>query len=136
MKYMPKDMIDELKSDIEYGKIWGLKLVKTPIKVIENNRYSQMFDVSRPITKFDDECFYLKTRRCIPHCLEGTYSGGAKYYEPDYAIPDDIYEECEAYYSAFNYYDGNTLRSTVEIPNAVNKIDEIKITEYEVIRSY
>lgn len=135
MKYMPKEVQDELKLDIKNGKIWGLKLIKTPIHTVERNVYAQIFDCPREIVGFDDNCFYLKTRRCEPHYLEGTYNP-VSYYESDFSIPDDIYEECEAYYQAFNYYDGNILKSITEIGNPVNETDRIQETVYEVIRSY
>lgn len=135
MKYMPKDMIKDLKSDIKNGKIWGLKLVKTTTEVIQNNCYAQLYLEPREIVSFDDNCFYLKTRINQPHYLSGTYNP-VDYYSPDYSIPDDIYTNAEAYYNAFSYYDGHYLKSIQEIPNAVNANDQIQITEYEVIRSY
>lgn len=45
-------------------------------------------------------------------------------------------EGCEAYYGAFSYYDGNILKSTTEIPMAVDPEKSVLTDEFEVIRSY
>lgn len=132
---MRKEMQEELKKDVESGMIWGLRLVKTPVEAIKNNTCAMMFEESRPISGFDEKCFYLATRYKDRHYLPGTYDG-KNYVLPDYSIPTDFYTEAEAYYSAFDYYDGNILRSTTEITAAVDPKDIIQITEYEVIRSY
>lgn len=132
---MKKEIQEQLKYDIAKGKIWGLRLVKTPIEAIKTNCYGLIFEESREIVGFDEEKFYLKTRYREPTYLPGTFDG-KNYAVPDYSLPTDIYSDVEAYYSAFNYYDGDILRAVCKIPAAVNPKDSIKITEYEVIRSY
>ena len=113
MLYMVKEMQDELMQDIRDGKVFGLKLIKHPVEVIENNRDHEMFGVAREIIAYDDEKFFLRTKS-----IAGRYI------------------DCEGYYSAFNYYDGDILRKIEEFPNVVDEKDSIKVTEYEVLRSY
>lgn len=134
MIFMEEEMQRDLKKDIQSGRIAGLNLVKVKNEVIMDNSYAQMYFVDREVCGFDDEKVYLKTRKMEPHYHTNAYDG-KNYIKPDYATPDG-YFECEAYYSAFNYYDGDILRSTVEIPSAVGEEDRISITEYEVLRSY
>ena len=135
MNYMAKEIQDELKRDIQDGKIWGLKLVSTSVDVLKRDQYALIFGEPREIVGFDNECFYLRTRYSESHYLPGSYDG-KNYVVADYSIPTQTYFNAEAYYKAFNYYDGNILRSTTEIKNAVNPKDIIQITEYQVIRSY
>ncbi len=117
MVYMQNEMIESLKKDIREGKIWGLKLVKHPCEVIRNNTHGDIFNIVREIVDADDQCFYLRT-----NCR---HADGKAY----------LYD-CEAYYEAFSYYDGDILRSILNIPAAVDEKDAIQITEYEVLRSY
>lgn len=134
MIFMQEEMQRDLKKDIQSGKIAALCLVRTNNAVIRDNTYAQMYFVDREVCGFDDEKFYLKTKKMEPHYHTDAYDG-KNYRKPDYATPDG-YFECEAYYAAFNYYDGDILRSVVEIPAAVKDEDRISITEYEVLRSY
>lgn len=135
MDFMTKEMQEKLKKDIITGKIYGLKLVSTPIEAIRRNQYAKIFEEVRPVVEADDERFILLTRRQEPHYLPGTYDGTGHYFA-DFSIPDQKYCDAEAYYSAFDYYDGHTLKSIVNIPSAVNEKDRIQITVYEVVRSY
>lgn len=135
MNFMQKEMQEELKKDILSGKIYGLKLIKTPIEAIRNNRYSLMFGEIREIVNANETCFYLKTRVMEPHYLKGT-SNGVDYSISDFSIPTQNYVNCEGYYSAFENYDGHILQAISEVPNAVNEKDIAQITEYEVIRGY
>ena len=80
-------MIEKLKTDITGGKIAALKLINTDIEVIKNNRDGLMFGVYRDVNKISDDYFTLKT-----------WSNGK--------IVD-----CEAYYTAFDYYDGKFLKA-------------------------
>lgn len=128
------EMQNEFKKDLQDGKIFGLRLVKTPSEVFENNVYGKMFIQTREITGFDEEKFFLKTKRMTPCFYPGSYDG-LNYKMPDYGKPNG-YVECEAYFNAFDYYDGDILRSTTEISAAVDKKDCIQVTEYQVIRSY
>ena len=77
----------DIKIDITAGKVTALKLIHTDIEVIRNNKYGLMFGVYRDINKVSDDYFTLKT-----------WAKGK--------IVD-----CEAYYSAFDYYDGKILKS-------------------------
>lgn len=134
MIFMQEEMQRDLKKDIQSGKIAALRLVKTKNAVIRDNLYAQMYFADREVCGFDNEKFYLKTKKMEPHYHTGAYDG-KNYRKPDYSISDG-YCECEAYYAAFSYYDGDILRSVVEIPAAVKDEDRINITEYEVLRSY
>lgn len=133
MKYMQKEMREQLMQDIQSGKIWGLKLVKTHVEAIRSNAYADVYLIPREIVKWDNEKFYVKTRRNIP---EYKNYNGIDYVEPSCKEKTEEFELCEGYYNAFDYYDGNILRGIDEIPMAVNPEDQIQITEYEVIWSY
>ena len=135
MKFVQEEMQNDFKKDLKEGKIFGLRLVKTDNEVIKRNVYAEVFDTILEITRFDENKFYTLIRRREPHYIIGSYNG-RDYQIPDYSIPTFDYEETEGYFSAFNYYDGNVLRATVDIPAAVDPKDSLKITEYEVIRSY
>ena len=113
MVYMEKKMQDELMQDIQEGKIFGLRLIEHPIAIIQNNVDAEMFGIVREIIDCDKEKFFLKTKS-----IAGQYF------------------DCEAYYAAFNYYDGDILRKIEEFPNVVDEKDSVKVTEYEVLRSY
>ena len=114
MIFVPEGMLEQLKIDINEGKIWGLRLVKSPVAVIEDNKYADMFGIVREIVNPTDDGFSLKTKR------------------------NDIcgWCECEAYYSAFSYYDGDILRAVDNYSAVVDEKDAIQITEYEVLWSY
>lgn len=133
MKYMQKEMLEQFMQDLHDGKIWGLRLVKTPINAIHNNAYGDIFGIPRQIVKSDNEKFYMLSRRNKPY-----FSGynGIDYVEPHCKEKTDIYAKTEAYYSAFNYYDGCTLQSITEVQSPVNEDKSVLITEYEIIRSY
>ena len=130
---MQKEMQVDLKKDVESGKIFGLRLIKTDNEVIEHDCYAEMFETVREIVGFDDRRFYLKTRMRDPHYLG---YNGVEYTIPDFAVSSFKYSDCEAYYETFNYYDGNILRSVNEFPAAVNEEDKVSVTEYEVIWGY
>lgn len=127
MDWMEKEMIDQLKTDIQTHKLMGLKLMKTGIDVTKHNVYADIFDKYLPITGFDEEKFYLEARLNIP--VQKDYDG-RNYKEPIDHISTDICETLEAYYEAFNFYDGHILRSVVEIPAAVKLEDRVKVNEY------
>lgn len=114
MIFVPEDMLEQLKADAESGKIWGLRLVKSPVAVIEDNVYADMFGVVREIVKVTKDGFSLRTKR------------------------NDISGECdcEAYYGAFSYYDGDILRAVDHYSSVVNEKDGVQVTEYEVLWSY
>ena len=133
MVYMQEEMIESLKKDIQEGKIWGLRLIKTPVEVIQDNSYAMMFNVVREITGFDDDKFFLKTKRNVPAYYE--YKN-YDYQKPGGHVSSERYFDCEAYYQAFSYYDGDILRSILNIPAAVDEKDAIQIAEYEVLKSY
>lgn len=82
-----------LKEDIRSGKITKLMLVSTDIDVIRENRDAMIYNVPREISNVYDDHFTLKTERCKDH------------------MPTGIYEDLEAYYTAFSNYDGNILTS-------------------------
>lgn len=125
---------ERLKRDIQSGEITALELIYTDNPVIEDNRYAQMYLTPRRITRFDDNKFYMDTIR----------TDLQTYYEPvngDWRQVDVVEgydmapkEESEAYYSAFYYYDGDTIRHREEIPNAVYQRDRFKKTIYKVRR--
>ena len=122
-----------LKKDIQEGKIWGLRLIKTPTEVIRDNSYAMMFNIVREISGFDEKKFFLKTKRNVPSYFD--YKN-YEYQKPDGYVTTDNYCECEAYYGAFNYYDGNILRSTQYFPSCINEEDQVQVTEYEVLHIY
>lgn len=80
-------MIEQLKNDVISGRINYLKLIDTDIEVIKDNKYAMMFGVYREVMNRNDNWFSLKT-----------YAHG-------------IILEAEAYYTAFDYYDGTILKS-------------------------
>lgn len=86
-------MIEKLKQDIESGKVTKLMLIETDADIIKNNRDGMMYKVIRDIIRHDNNSFTLKTERCINHMPSGSYC------------------DCEAYYTAFNFYDGKILKS-------------------------
>lgn len=133
MKYMQKEMREQFMQDIQSGKIWGLKLVKTQVEAIRSNAYADVYLIPREIVKWDNEKFYVKTRRNIP---EYKNYNGIDYVVPHCKEKTEQFELCESYYNAFDYYDGNILRGIDEIPMAVNPEDSVQITEYEIIWSY
>lgn len=110
---MIMEMQDQLRSDVENGIIAGLRLIKTDNEVIKSNRDADIYKVFRPIVASDENCFYVETK---------TAKGD--------------YLDLEAYYGAFDYYDGDILRAVTQIPSAVYKEDMILTDEWEVIRSY
>lgn len=101
-------MIEKLKQDIMTGKIRSLTMVSTNIDTIRHNCYAMMFNVSREISRCDDDRFYLLTERCTP-----SYSNynGTDYRMPDGSAATGNFVDCEAYYTAFDYYDGKVLKS-------------------------
>ena len=135
MDELINEMIQELKDDIENGKLYGLKLVKTSNEVIKRNLYGEMYEVIREIVGFDNEKFYLRTKLREPRFITGSCNG-TEYCIPDYSISSNRYCDCEAYYNAFNFYDGNILRCVLNFPDAINKKDSVIVDEYQVIRSY
>lgn len=133
MNWMQKEMQEQLMQDIQNHKIWGVRLIKTPIEAIRSNAYADAFMVPREIIDYDEEKFYVKTRRNIPY---RSHYNGIDYVSPHCKEKTDQYEACEGYYSAFDYYDGNILRGIDYIPAAVNPEDQVQITEYEVLWCY
>ena len=83
----------------------------------------------------DDKCFFLKTKLRDPYYLKNEYNG-KDYCMPKHSRPLEKYSDIEGYYTAFNYYDGDILRSTEEFPAAVDPKDAVSITEYEVLWCY
>lgn len=132
MIYMQKEIIEQFKHDIQNGTVKALKLIKEPTEVIRNNCYALIFDTIRPIVKFDDKRFYLRTQ-----LMNAGYSSynGIDYMIPDRCEPTGKYEDLEAYYDAFDYYDGEILRKT-EVFSSVNnqETDQIHVTEYRVFK--
>ena len=133
MNYMQKEMREQLMQDIQSGKIWGLRLVKTHVDAIRTNAYADIYLIPREIVKWDDKKFYVKTRRNLPY-----YSNynGIDYVTPHCKEKTDEYVLSEGYFDAFEYYDGNILRGIDYIPAAVNPDDQVQITEYEVLWCY
>ena len=127
MNWMEEEMNHDFKKDIQNGKIWGLKLIRSPIAVIEDNHYADIFNVAREIVGCDEEKFYLRTRRNKPKYID--YKN-YEYQAPIGSNPTDNWVDYEGYFGAFDFYDGNILRASV-------KDDDIPIcTEYEVIHAY
>ena len=133
MKYMQKEMQEQFKEDILSGKIWGLRLVKTPNDVIRNNAYADIYGIPRQIVNADENKFYLKTRINDPY--RSQYNG-RDYVAPTCLRKTEEHELLEAHYDGFDYYDGSCVQSSVEIPAAVNSEDIVLISEQEVIWSY
>lgn len=135
MDDMIKEMIEQFISDLEKGKIFGLQLIRSENDAVKRNCYADIYQTVREIVGFDNEKFYLRTRLSDPYYLQGS-TNGSDYCLPDYSIPSDEWYNAEAYFSAFDYYDGNTLRSIQKFPAAVIEKDSVVVTEYKVIRSY
>jgi hypothetical protein len=110
MNWMEEEMIEELKKDIQSKRIKGLKLIKTPVEVIRNNVHAEIYKAPRRVVMPGKNLFYLETR-----CADGSF----------YCA--------EAWYDAFDYYDGKILRNTQKFDKCVYPEDEIKVTEYEVL---
>ena len=87
--------MNQLKKDIESGRVKELMLIKTDFDVIKSNRDAMIYKVPRKIVSHNKYTFSLETERC------------------KYGKPLDEYCLCEAYYTAFNYYDGKILKSEV-----------------------
>ena len=140
MLLMEKELQDQqviasadLKKDIQEGKIWGLRLIKTPVEVIRDNSYAMLFNMVREISGFDDEKFFLRTKQNNPVYYD--YKN-YDYQKPNGYVSGDEYCECEAYYRAFNYYDGNILRASEYFSSCINEEDQNQVTEYEVLHIY
>ena len=133
MIFVPDEMKEQLINDIKEGKIWGLRLIKTPTEVIRDNSYAMMFNIVREISGFDEEKFFLRTKRNVPCYID--YKN-YEYQKPNGYVSTDECYEAEAYFQAFEYYDGDILRSTQYFPSCINKEDQVQIIEYEVLRSY
>lgn len=82
-----------LHEDILTGKVTQFKLIATDIDVIRKNRDAMIYDTWRSVSSLTDDYFSLKTQRC---------KDGEKI---------DQWENCEAYYTAFDYYDGTILKA-------------------------
>lgn len=123
----------DLKKDIQSGKVKKLKLIEVHNDVIRDNSYAEMLNVVREITRFDDEKFYLKTKR---KPTQGRYELVNGAYERTAVVNGryrDDWTECEAYYSVFSY-DGKRLVKEDKFPAAVNVCDRLQRTVYEVIK--
>lgn len=113
----------DIKKDIMSGKIWGLELLDSASETICSNRYADIYKVPRKITKYDDDKFYLRTT-CYNTIPRYEYVNG-EYRLIDVILPTKQWEDdFEAYYNAFDYYDGNYL------------INKEKGTVYQVLWSY
>lgn len=82
-----------LKEDIMSGTISYMRLLETDISVIKANRDAMIYNTWRSVSSLTDDYFSLKTQRC---------KDGEKI---------DRWENCEAYYTAFDYYDGTILKA-------------------------
>lgn len=126
-------MKHDLKKDIQSGKVKKLKLIEVHNDVIRDNSYAEMFNVVREITRFDDEKFFLRTKR---KPTQGRYELVNGAYERTAVVKareKEDWTECEAYYSVFSY-DGKRLVKEDHFPAAVNVCDRLQRTVYEVIK--
>ena len=114
MILVPDEMKEQLKKDIEEGKVWGLKMIKCPTEVIRSNRDAQIFGVVNEITRVDGNYFYMKIFSNITH----------------------DYVEGEGCFDAFTFYDGDILRSDRYFSICSEEKDQIQTTEYEVYHIY
>ena len=120
MNWMEEEMNNDFKNDIQSGSIKSLKLICTDNDVIRSNRDAMIFNIERPITKIEENRFWLRTALC---------KDGA---------PTGRYEDIEAWYGAFSFYDKDTgeLKSEMQIQNPASLIESVKTDIYEVTKYY